>query len=98
MRKTATWTLTALALAAALLLPAGAEEGIAYIEPLVEPTAPVEEPAPETVEAEAPAVEAAEEPVTPESAPETAEETDTVRFETPEYDKPDYDNDSEKKE
>lgn len=44
MRKTATWTLTALALAAALLLPAGAEEGIAYIEPLVEPTAPVEEP------------------------------------------------------
>ena len=39
-----------------------------------------------------------EEPVTPESASETAEETDTVRFETPEYDKPDYDNDSEKKE
>ena len=33
-----------LALAAALLLPAGAEEGIAYIEPLVEPTTPVEEP------------------------------------------------------
>lgn len=75
-----------------------AESGAENAALLEKATAPVEEPAPETVEAEAPAGEAAEEPVTPESAPETAEETDTVRFETPEYDKPDYDNDSEKKE
>lgn len=75
-----------------------AESGAENAALLEKATAPEEEPAPETGEAEAPAEEAAEEPVTPEPAPETAEETDTVRFETPEYDKPDYDNDSEKKE